>query len=65
MAPATPAQALRKLGILIAAFSAGGLCCCQRDGRAKSGAEVQAMVEKLYQTPEPLARRTREILGTE
>lgn len=30
-----------------------------------SGAEVQAMVEKLYQTPEPLARRTREILGTE
>ena len=30
-----------------------------------SGAEVQAMVEKLYQTQEPLARRTREILGTE
>jgi hypothetical protein len=63
MAPTTPAQALRKLGILIAV--SGGPCDCERGSRAKSGAEVQAMVEKLYQTPEPLARRTREILGTE
>ena len=30
-----------------------------------SGTEVQAMIEKLYRTPEALARRTREILGTE
>jgi tripartite-type tricarboxylate transporter receptor subunit TctC len=30
-----------------------------------SGADVQAMIEKLYRTPEPLVRRTREILGTE
>ena len=29
------------------------------------GSDVQAMVEKLYQTLEPLARRTREILGTQ
>jgi hypothetical protein len=30
-----------------------------------SGVEVQAMVDKPYQTPEPLARTTREILGTQ
>jgi tripartite-type tricarboxylate transporter receptor subunit TctC len=30
-----------------------------------NGAEVQAMVENLYRTPAPLARRTRAILGTE
>jgi tripartite-type tricarboxylate transporter receptor subunit TctC len=30
-----------------------------------TGAEVQVMVEGLYRTPEALARRTREILGTE
>jgi tripartite-type tricarboxylate transporter receptor subunit TctC len=30
-----------------------------------SGTDVQAMIEKLYRTPEPLARRTRDILNTQ
>jgi hypothetical protein len=30
-----------------------------------SGNDVQAMIETLYRTPASLARRTREILGTE
>jgi len=29
-----------------------------------SGADVQAMVEKLYRTPEPLVRKARDLLGT-
>jgi hypothetical protein len=29
------------------------------------GTEVQAMIETLYRVPAPLARRTRESLGTE
>jgi hypothetical protein len=30
-----------------------------------SGADVQALIEKLYKTPEPLVKRARDALGTE
>jgi hypothetical protein len=64
MAPATPAQAVRKLGILIAVSVLAAFVVAS-EAAAQTVAEIQAMVEKLYQTPEPLAWRTREILGTE
>ena len=33
--------------------------------RPVSGADVQALIEKLYKTPEPLVQRARDALGTE